>query len=158
MRRQKGVRMALVLVVTACVAAVPVSGASASKASIKTVLKSFSGKVDVAEGHVLTALGTYKSTHDPAPVDAAIGSSVKVLKELRSKIAAQSASKPPVKAAKTKLLKGIAAVIVAYEHLGTAYQEHGSSPPTAEAEAKLALSELKTGLKQLKEAAKLLTG
>jgi hypothetical protein len=158
MKRWIGARAAVLCLAGVCVAALPAPSALASKASIKAVLKSFSGKVDVAEGHVLTAIGTYKSTHDPAPVDAAIGNSVKVLKEMRSKIAAQSASQPAVKTARTKLLKGIAAVIVAYEHLGTAYQEHGSSPPTAEAEAKLALSKLKAGAKQLKEAAKLLTG
>ncbi len=65
------------------------AGASASKASIKATLKSFNGRVDVAEGEVLTALGKYKSSKDPAPVEAALGKSVKVLQQLKTKLAAQ---------------------------------------------------------------------
>jgi hypothetical protein len=157
MRRSGTLRAIVALAVCAAALAGPVSGASASRASIKHALKSFSGRVDVAEGEVVTAVGHYKTTKEPAPVEAAIGKSVTVLKALKEKIAAQSAGSSRIKTAKTKLLKGIGAVIVAYEHLGTAYGEHGTDQPAAEAEAKTALTELASAEKQLKEAAKLLS-
>ena len=150
-------RAVLLLAVSVAVLVGPVAGASASKASIKAALKSYSGQVDQAEGGVLTALGAYKTSKDPAPVDAALGKSVTVLKALKAKIAKQSAPSSKIKTAKTKLLKGIGAVIVAYEHLGTAFSDHGTDQPAAEAEAKAALVKVKAGQKELKEAAKLLS-
>jgi hypothetical protein len=152
----KAARMAACLAVLVAVLVGGVSGASASKASIKATLRSFSGKIDVAEGNTLSAIGAYKTNHAAAPVDMAIGKSVTVLQELKRKIAAQSAGSPKIKTAKSKLLKGIGAVIVSYEHLGTAFQEHGSDPQAAETEAKAALTKLKGASKQLKEAAALL--
>jgi hypothetical protein len=152
-----GSLLALVaLAACAAVLAGPASGASASKASIRATLKSFTARVDVAEGEVLTALGKYKTTHEAAPVDAALGKSITVIKQLKTKLAAQSAPSPKVKLAKAKLIKGLSAVIAAYERLGTAFQDHGTNPSAAEAEAKAALVKVKTGQKQLKEAAKLL--
>ena len=62
MTRTKMLRAVLLLAVSAAVLTGPVSGASASKASIKAALKSYSGKVDEAEGGVLTALGAYKAS------------------------------------------------------------------------------------------------
>jgi hypothetical protein len=150
-------RAVLLLAVSATVLVGPVSGASASKASIRAALKSYSGKVDEAEGGVLTALGAYKASKEPAPVEAALGKSVTVLKALKAKIATQSASGAKIKTAKTKLLKGLGAVTVAYEHLGTAFSEHGTDQSAAEAEAKAALLKVKAGQKELKEAAKLLS-
>jgi hypothetical protein len=150
-------RAVLLLAVTATVLAGPVSGASASKASIKAALRSYSGKIDEAEGGVLTALGAYKTSKEPAPVETALGKSVTVLKALKSKITKQSASSVKVKTAKTKLLKGLGAVIVAYEHLGTAFSEHGTDQSAAEAEAKTALAKVKAGKKELTEAARLLS-
>jgi hypothetical protein len=119
--------------------------------------KSYSGKVDEAEGGVLTALGAYKTSKEPAPVETALGKSVTVLKALKAKIAKQSAPSIKVKTAKTKLLKGVGAVIVAYEHLGTAFSDHATNKSAAESEAKTALLKVKSGQKELKEAAKLLS-
>ncbi len=157
MTRTRTLRAVSLLAVSAVVLVGPVTGASASKASIKQALKSFSGRVDVAEGEVLTAVGNYKTTKEAAPVETAIGKSVTVLKALKAKIAAQSAARPRIKMAKTKLVKGIGAAIVSYEHLSTAYAEHGTNQPAAEAEAVAALTKLKSAQKQLKEAAKLLS-
>ena len=83
--------VACCLVVLAGVLAGPLTGASASKQSIKAAIKSYSGPIAVAEGHTLTALGEYKSTHVPAPVEEAITKSVTVLAALRSKISHQGA-------------------------------------------------------------------
>ena len=80
-----------------------------------------------------------------------------MLKALKAKIAKQSAPSIKVKTAKTKLLKGIGAVIVAYEHLGTAFSDHATNKSAAESEAKTALLKVKAGQKELKEAAKLLS-
>ena len=136
----------------------PVAGASASKASIKAALRSYSGKIAVAEGHTLTAAGEYKTTHNAAPVEEAITKSIAVLGALRTKIAAQSAGAHSVKVAKRKLEKGLEAVIVAYEKLKAAYNEKASSPEAAQAEAEKALVSVKSGRKQLNEATKLLLG
>lgn len=142
--------------VTAALLVGPVSGASASKASIKSALKSYNGKIAIAEGHTLTAFGEYKTSKDAAPVEAAIAGSIKVLGELRAKIAHQSAGTTKVKQAKSKLLKGIEAVIVAYGKLKTSVGEKASDPQSAETEAKEAVAAVKAGRKQLVEAAKLL--
>lgn len=158
MRRMRTLCAVAVLVCAAATLVGPVAGASASKASIKQALKSFSGRIDVAEGEVVTAIGHYKTTKEPAPLEAAIGKSISVLKALKAKIAAQSAGSTKVKTAKTKLLKGIGAAIVAYEHLSTAYGEHGTNKAAAEAEAQAGLAKLKSAQRQLKEASKLLAG
>ncbi len=144
------------LVVLMGVLAGPVAGASASKASIKAAIKSYSGKLAVAEGHTLTAFGEYKTTHNAAPVAEAITKSVAVLTALRTKISAQSAVAHSVKVAKSKLVKGLEAVIVAYEKLSAAFSLKTSSPQVAQAEGEKALVAIKSGRKQLGEASKLL--
>ena len=134
----------------------PVTGAWASKASIKGALKSYDGKIAVAEGHTLTALGEYKTTKNAAPVEEAISQSVTVLSALRTKIESQSAGTPKVKAAKSKLVKGLEAIILSYGKLKAAFADKASSPEAAQAEATKALAAVKIGRKQLNEAAKLL--
>lgn len=143
--------MALVVILAG-----PVSGASASKASIKAALKSYDGKIDVAEGNTLTAIGEYKTTKNATPVEEAITASVTVLSALRTKISHQSAGPPKVKAAKSKLVKGLEAVIVSYGKLKTAFSLQASNPQAAQAEVTKALAAVKSGRKKLNEAAKLL--
>src|SRR5271157_2649215 len=63
------------------------SPAWASRASIRAAIVSYMPRVDVAEGHVLVALGEYKERHDPAPLEAAIADSVSVIGELRQAVA-----------------------------------------------------------------------
>lgn len=157
MTRTKRSVVACCLVVLAGVLAGPLPGASASKQSIKSALKSYSGPVAVAEGHTLTALGEYKSTHVAAPVEEAITKSVTVITALRSKIAHQTAVATKTKLAKAKLLKGLAGVIAAYEKLKTVYSLKTSSPEAAQMEAEKALVAIKSAKRQLSEAAKLLT-
>jgi hypothetical protein len=70
----------------------PVAGASASRASIKAALKSYSGRIAVVEGHTLTAVGEYKSTHNAAPVEEAITKSVGVLSALAQSVRADGVS------------------------------------------------------------------
>jgi hypothetical protein len=134
----------------------PLAGASASDASIKAVIKSFNSKILVAEGHVVTAIGEYKKSGEAGGVKTAIGKSVSVLSALKSKIAAQSASTPKVKAGKAKFDKGLQSVITAYRHLSTAFGEKKASPAAATAEAKVAIEAVNRGRKQLREAVKLL--
>lgn len=134
----------------------PVAGASASDASIKAVIKSYNPKILVAEGHVVSAIGAYKQTGNPTSVQAALTKAVGVFQGLKTKIAAQSASQPRVKAGKAKLEKGLQSVIVAYKKLAKAFGEKHASPAMAKAEAKTALSEVKKGRAQLAEGVKLL--
>lgn len=150
---------------TACVAVLsglligPVSSASASKASIKSAIVSYSSKIDVAEGGVLTAVGEYKAApdpKDPAGVEAAISKSVAVLGALKTKVARQSAAAPRVKRAKSKIQAGLQAVIVGYKELSVAYGEIASQPEAASSEATKADLVVKKGRKQLSEGVKLL--
>jgi hypothetical protein len=155
--RTKMLRAVLLLAVSATVLAGPVSGASASKASIKAALKSSNPQVEQAEKGVASALGAYKTSPNPAPVESAIAKSIFVLKGLRTKIASQPAGPAPVKLAKSKLVKGISAVVAAYVRLNSAFAQHGTDPNAAKGEAEAALKKVATGRKQLAEAIKLLS-
>jgi hypothetical protein len=155
--RTKTLRAVLLLAVSAVVLAGPVSGASASKASIKAVLKSSSPQVAQAEQGVTSALGAYKTSPNPAPVESAIAKSIFVLKGLRTKIASQPAGPAAVKLAKSKLVKGVSAVVAAYVRLNSAFAQHGTDPSAAKSEVEAALKKVLTGRRQLKEAAKLLS-
>jgi hypothetical protein len=134
----------------------PVSSASASKASIKAAIVSYGSKIDVAEGGVLTAVGEYKETKDPAPIEAAITKSVAVIGALKAKVARQSAAAPRVKRAKSKIQAGLQAVIVGYDELSTAYGEIASQPEAASSEAAKADAVVKKGREQLSEGVRLL--
>ena len=145
-----------------CVAALgvlagPVAGASASDASIKSVIKSYNAKLLIADGHVETALGEYKRSGNPSGVTTAITASVGVLRSLKTAISSQSASSSKVKEGKTKFEQGLQKVIVAYEHLKTVFGEKKSSPAMAKTQAKKALVILKQASVELREGAKLLT-
>jgi hypothetical protein len=135
----------------------PISGAAASDASIKAVIKSYNSKVLVAEGHLVTAIGEYKKSGDPTAVQAAFKQSIAVIGSLRSKIASQTASSKRVKLGQAKFDKGLESVIVAYKRLSKAIGEKKVSPAAAKAEAKKAVSAIKSARIELKEGAKLLS-
>jgi hypothetical protein len=149
-------RVALCAVVLAGVLAGPVSGAAASDASIKAVIKSYNSKVLVAEGHLVTAIGEYKSSGNPSGVQAAFKQSIVVLGALKSKIASQTASSKRVKLGQAKFDKGLQSVIVAYQRLSKAIGEKKVSPTAAKAEAKKAVIAIKSARVELEEGAKLL--
>jgi hypothetical protein len=132
------------------------ASASASDASIKAVLKSFNSKILVAEGHVVSAIGEYKKTGNPTAVRGAIGKSIIVLDSLKNKVSVQSASSGRVKAGKAKLVKGLTSVVSAYKKLSIAFGEKKVSPAAAKAEAVKAVSAVKKGRTELREAVKLL--
>ena len=132
------------------------ASASASDASIKAVIKSFNSKILVAEGHVVSAIGEYKKTGNPTAVRSAISKSITVLDSLKAKVSAQSASSGRVKAGKAKLVKGLASVVSAYKKLSIAFGEKKVSPAAAKAEAVKAVSAVKKGRTELREAVKLL--
>lgn len=134
----------------------PVTGASASSASIKAAIKSYNSKILVAEGHVVTALGEYKTSKNPAAVQSALTESISVIRSLKDKISLQSAGRPRVKQAKVKIEKGLQAVIVSYQGLDTAFGEKSVNPEEAKAEATKALAAVKHGRKELLEGVKLL--
>jgi hypothetical protein len=134
----------------------PVAGASASKRSIKLAVKSYSARILTSEGHVVSALGEYKTSKNPAAAEAALGEAVSVLKELRAKVAAQGAPSPRVKEAKVKIEQGLHAVIVAYTSLSTALAEKASDPSGAMAEVEKFVAAAKKGSKELHQGALLL--
>lgn len=94
---------------------VPITGASASDASIKHLTKTYNPKILVAEGHLVTAIGEYKTSGNPAPVITDLDASIGVLHSLKTNIAAQTAVSKRVKEGKTKLINGLHAVIIASE-------------------------------------------
>lgn len=137
----------------------PVATASASSKSIKAAIVSYSPKIDIAEGHVVTAVGEYEESADPknpAGVEAAIANSVAVLSALKAKVADQPARKPRVKRGKTKVEKGLQAVIVGYRDLSIAYEERATNQEAANVEANKADVLVTKGRKELDEGVELL--
>jgi hypothetical protein len=149
-------RVALCAAVLIGVLAAPVSGASASDASIKAVIKSYNAKLLIADGHLATALGEYKKSGDPSGVQAALKKSIAVIGALKSKIASQKASNPRVKQGQAKFDRGLQAIVVAYKRLSTAIGEKQVSPAAAKAEAKKAVTAIDRARVLFKEGAKLL--
>lgn len=135
---------------------IPVTGASASDASIKSLIKTYNSKLLVAEGHLVSAIGRYKENRNPAPVVTALDDSIDVLRALKTKIADQSAGSTAVKEGKAKLVKGLEAVISAYGKLKTAIGEKAGSPAAADENAKKADAAVKAGRLELAEGLKLL--
>jgi hypothetical protein len=147
----------LVLAALAIVVAGPIASASASKASIHAVIAKAGPKILEVEGHVLTAEGEYNTTHDPAPVEAAIDKSVAVLSALRQRVAAQSAAAPRVKAGKRNVVAGLEGIIVGYGHLKTAFADKATNPEAATTEAKAAVTAVGAGKKRLQQGIKQLS-
>jgi hypothetical protein len=148
------------LLILACLAvfvAGPVEGASASKASIHAVIGRAGPKILEVEGHVLTAEGEYNTTHDPAPVEAAIDKSVVVLSALKSRVAAQSANAPRIKAGKHNVVAGLEGIIVGYGHLKAAFADKATDPEAATIEAKAAVTAVGSGKKRLQQGIKQLS-
>lgn len=149
-------RIALFAVVLGGALAVPVGGAYASDASIKAAIKSYDSKLLVADGHLETAIGEYKKSGNPGEVQAALQKSIAVYSSLEAKIAAQPASTQRVKLGKVKFDKGLQSIVLAYQRLKKAFGEKKVSSAAAKAEAKKALSAVRTARTQLREGAKLL--
>ncbi len=130
---------------------IPVAGASASDASIKSLIKSYNSKLLVAEGHLVSAIGEYKTSRNPAPVITDLDHSISVLRSLKTKVSAQTAASTRVKRGKAKLVNGLQAVIVAYGHLKVAIGEKAGSPAAAKENAVKADAAVKRGRKDLDE-------
>lgn len=154
--------MKRVTLACACVAVLgvmlvgPVAGASASDGSIKALIKSYDAKIITSEGHLLTAIGGYKTSGNPAAVVTALDDATAVLRSLKTKIASQSAASTRVKQGKADLVKGLQAVIAAYGHLKVAFGEKAGSPSAAKENAEKAMLAVKRGRVDLAEGLKLL--
>lgn len=144
------------LVVMGALAAMPITNAPASAGSIKMVLKSYTPKIKLAETEVASSLAEFEKTKNLKTVQAALAGVVNVLKSLDGKVAAQSAPRSKVKKAKTKIVDGLKAFILAYDKLEKAVGEIHVKPATVKAEAEKAKSALKAGARQLNEGEKLL--
>lgn len=132
------------------------SSASASDASIKKVIKTYNPKILVAEGHVISAIGEFRKNSNAGPVESALTASINVFKSLKSKIAGQPAVSPNVKKGKLKLLKGLTAVISAYQHLKVAFAIKAVSQAAATEQALKAETAVHKGRKELHEGLQLL--
>jgi hypothetical protein len=155
MNHRKIVRAVMCATLLCSALAIPVTSASASDSSIRATLKSYNPRLIVDEGHVITALGEYKTSGTPTAVQAALVTYMTSLRSLRSAIAKQSAGRPNVKAGKAKLEQGLQGIIVAYTKLNVALGEHKGSPEakTELANASIAVDKART---ELAEGAKLL--
>jgi hypothetical protein len=149
MRLSKTAALAMCLAVLG--AASYAGTASASDASIKAAIKTYAPRILVAEGHVLSAVGAYKTSGKPAGVESALTKAIEVFRSLKSKIAAQSAVAPNVKKGKSKLIKGLTAVIAAYQHLKTAFAIKAVNSAAAKKQAEKATEAVRKGRKELRE-------
>lgn len=145
--------IAVLAVLCTCAIGAAAGSASASDASIRSLVKSYSAQLIVNEGHILSAIGEYKKTRNPSHVESALASGITLL---RSLIAGQSAVSAPVKKGKEKLVSGLHKVISAYEKLKAAFAEKAASPSAALENAKKAEAAVKQGSVELSEGLKLL--
>ena len=151
------------VVLAACLAAVcgapvagPVASASASDAGIKRAIKTYAPRITIAEGHLLSALGTYRETGDPAPVQTALTETEHAIESLRAHIIAQRARSPRVRSGKSKLVKGLQAIDSSYKHLGTAVGAQKVDPAAAKRQSEAALAAVHRGRKLIREGLRLL--
>jgi hypothetical protein len=156
MRKARLARVFACLAVVGVTLAVTASGALASDASIKALFKSYNSKILVAEGHLETAIGVYKTSHEATPVEEALSHSTAVVHSLEVKMSHQRAVSDRVKAGKAKIVKGLKTVIVAYGQLKAAFEAKSASPETAVEDAQKAEAAVKKGRKELLEGAKLI--
>jgi hypothetical protein len=136
----------------------PVAGASASRTSIRALIEGWTPKILVSEGHVVSAVGEYKTSRDPASVEAAIGEAIGTLRTLRTGILRQSAVRLRVRKAKNDLVDGLREVIIAYERLESAFREKGITPVVANRNARRAGVLVKRGQRDLRQGVRLLKG
>lgn len=156
MTHPRVVRVVACIVMVCGATAVSVTSAAANDTSIKAAIRSYNPRMLVDEGHLVTALGEYKTSRDPKGVQAALATCIATFHALRSKIAAQSASRHSVRAGRAKLETGLQAIIVAYEGLNTAFGERKMSPEAAKTEAANATIAVDKGRTDLAEGMKLL--
>ena len=135
----------------------PLGSVQASTSSLRAVINTAGPTITFDEGRVLTSLGTYESTGNPAPVRLAIAAEIKDLNALKFAVAAQSSSTLRVKKGKAEFLKGIRSIVSAYGKLSKAFGEATIKPQAAKAEAKKAVVIVHKGRRQLKAAIKLLS-
>jgi hypothetical protein len=158
MSKTRAARAGLGLLVVLGVLAGPVAGASASRASIRALIEGWTPKILVSEGHVVSAVGEYKTARNPAPVETSIGEAIDVLRTLRNGIERQHAVRRRVKRAKNDLVDGLREVIVAYERLESAFREKGLSPVAADRNARRAGVLVERGQRDLRQGVRLLKG
>jgi hypothetical protein len=154
-------RLRLSLITGVVVLACSLCGSSASvvwasESSIKAVIVSYAGRIDIVEGRVITAVGEFRETKDPAPLETAISGSVSVLRTLEAKITRQGAHSSKVKRAKAKIVAGLQDVVVAYEQLAAVYEEYLSNPLAARSAALSAQTLVIEGRSEIIRGSKLL--
>jgi hypothetical protein len=140
-----------------CCAVGPVASASASRSGIIGIVETYVPKIVEAEGKVVSALGEYERTGELTKTDEALNKNIKLLQEMRSKIAAQSAASRRVKRAKHRLEKGLNRVIGAERGLENALTVKHTNPEAAKAEAEKAILAIKRADREISEAEALLT-
>jgi hypothetical protein len=156
MNRTTSARMLVCVTALSVAMLAVVASAPASAGSIQSLVTRYDGRIIASEGKLLTAIGEYKSTQNAAPVVTALENAIGVLRSLKSRIAKQSATAARVKKGKADLEKGLQAVIVAYEHLRSAFSEKAASPSTAKEDAEKADTAVRKGRTDLTEGLKLL--
>ena len=92
----------------------------------------------------------------PSPKLSALATSIAGWRSLRSKVAAQSAARPHVKAGKAKPEQGLRGIVVAYTKLNVAFGEHTVSPEAAKVEVANAGIAVDKARAELAEGVKLL--
>jgi hypothetical protein len=153
---QRSRRVVACLAVLFTAVAIPVTSASASDATIKAAMRSYNARLLVDEGHLVTAFGEYKTSHNPSGVQAALATTITAVRGLKSKVAAQGANRHSVRMGKAKIETSLQGIISAYGRLSTAYGERSTNPEAAKREAANALIAVDKARTELAEGMKLL--
>lgn len=145
------------LAVFAAVAALPAAPATASKASIKAALTSYSAQLTALEPKIASAIEQYASTKNATAVESTISEELTVLRELRATVKAQRAGSPRVRFAKTEVVDGLSAVTAGYEHLAKTYADAAVAPHKAKNQYLHSLRAMRRGLRDLRAGLRILS-
>lgn len=156
MHRSRFKWIAAVLLLSCSFCSGSASTAWGSETSIKAVIVSYAGKIEIAEGRVITAVGEFRETKNVAPLETAISGSVSVLRTLQARLSRQGAHSSRVKEAKAKIVGGLRELVVAYEQLAAAYNEYLTNPNAARSAALSAQGLVVEGRNEVMQGIKLL--
>jgi Ser/Thr protein kinase RdoA (MazF antagonist) len=141
----------------ALLAALPLSSASASKASLEAALNSYNAQLATAEADVASAVQAYKSSADATAVEAAIAEQLNVLRAIRTTVKAQKAGGHPlVRFGKTEVLAGLKSVMASWEHVSKEFADATTKPQAAKRQYELAIAADRRGLREIRRGERLL--
>jgi hypothetical protein len=143
--------------VLACAAvAGPVAAASASDATLRSVIKTAVPKIEKSQAKLINGLAAYQTTHNPTALIKAIKGQNTTLKALESKLSGQSASSSNGTKGKADIVTGLRLVIGSNTTLAKELQQSANHAPVSKAKLKAATTADEKGNRDLNAGTKLL--